>query len=504
MTNEQLVTTRNSLSGSEAKVQHPDVGSLDLLLRSQSSKSAAILSKNATISLAHNTVPQSETPNWNLNLTSTSSLLIVAIHMLFLYQWNGRKRPKCSYFTIVQKRKLHLLGLAMLSHPPTKNHNSRSRPQTPSSPADQEGRDDSGTGSGNRETPQDWGGQVVSKARQLSTWALQSGFALLLYNSHIIWSCRSLEALYVLNQGKDTDDWQQLLNSNIQPQQYGRVLFALTGTALLLEFRLSFSLLKISRKLEGGSPITASLPIQAGGNSERNTNNNQMQQKILHRPVGSLTALSCALVCVFQHHFEFVPLQVIPFVDNRYLLFGFSIPAPLTSLICWILLGWLSYETTPIAPVLSGLASGSLWAIGLTSFLQDQYWGNSVVAAFALLCCLSIRASNNTNHDPSDNTPRATSQSTYIPCIDYVSPSYAGRNEPEDSTTVLSTAGSFEGDESSDDGASDATSYDSSHGSPETEAHRQESVVSNDLEMAPLLENDRNQTVRARRGVSIG
>eukprot|EP00578_Thalassiosira_sp_NH16_P030720 CAMPEP_0181078270 /NCGR_PEP_ID=MMETSP1071-20121207/1395_1 /TAXON_ID=35127 /ORGANISM="Thalassiosira sp., Strain NH16" /LENGTH=180 /DNA_ID=CAMNT_0023159571 /DNA_START=1320 /DNA_END=1862 /DNA_ORIENTATION=+ len=59
---------------------------------------------------------------------------------------------------------------------------------------------------------------------------------------------------------------------------------------------------------------------------------------------------------------------------------------------------------------MSGLLSGSLWSMGLTSFLGTVYWGNVMLFSLALAMLFSLKA----------QPTYSIYLEKYFPCIDYV------------------------------------------------------------------------------------
>ena len=463
------------------------------------------------------------------NPTATSAVLVILLHFIFIHQWNVRKRHVLvSYRAIVQQRQYHKLWLAILSHPAGRGSQSPQSSESPTtttavalnSNVDQERRSDNqqqqqqqdirtlmnnnveqeGRSDNQQQQQQDIRTLITSMAMS----AYHSGAALMLYNSHIVWSSRALEVFYNFSefyqqQDGDSATVESKVICSAHPLQYLRVLIALTTIALLIEFRFSYALLKISKKL-----MTTNM--NGADEDHDGTNYTHIQRKILKRPVGTLTSLSAALVVIFREQFEYVPLQVIPFVDNQWLLLGlFSIPASLTTILCLCILMGLH----PGTPVICGFVSGSLWSIGLTTFAKEAYWGNSFIAVFLVLSCISIRAS--TIHDR--QWTDWTSSSTWIPCVDFVAWNYRGQslwgggNGPEEWGT--SSSGSlnraFDDDSSSTD--SDVPSADSSSDSSDHDelygripSNFGDSFDENDDIEMPSLVNGRAQTVRSRRG----
>ena len=519
--------------------------------------------------------------------TPTSFSLIVLLHVIFIYHWLFRKSRRdllVSYRVIVQKRQYHKVWLAMLSHPPAKHsnigHNPRHRSgnggfaaSLSASGSFEDGEHDRNNNNSNNTggSDQDLRNRLQEKAIQYALWAYQSGFALMLYNSHILWSCRALEVHY--NTVSSSEYYKNMYyytgasqpshpsennNSNnnkqdqatgpiirVHPLQYLRVLFSLTFMALVLELRVSSLLLKIAARgslSSSGSDtdLTIRFTDNTTGNSNRQrgrqssesgSTTDRIQHRLLYRSIGTLTSLSCALLIVFQHRFEYVPLQVFPFLDNRWLLVGLSLPAFITPFLCLFILAILSMPSHPVTSVCYGLFSGILWSFGLISFLEEPYWGNSLILAIILVSCASIKATGYSSTSssiapPTTSTTRGgftnasnpNTPAAWVPCIDFVSWNRRGERmrtfeERERSASSSNVTASEEEDEtvpSTDDD-------DSSSGGVGSSSFREDDLYGRLPDLSENLEdedipaaannesanNTRNRTMmRSRRGTS--
>jgi hypothetical protein len=449
--------------------------------------------------------------------STTTMVIVLLIHVLFLHQWNSRKQRKdllVSYSILVHKRQYYKLWLALLSHPPSSSSSSSSSSQTNNNNMmDWEQQQQQQQ----QQLPLEWRLPIRTLLGQAASWAYQSGFALLLYNSHLLWSCRALEGWYNYQQ------FQIIISLSPEvvgrPFQYARVLLALTTVALLVELRFSYILLQVCKRLGGPDAMTSSVMMIQLSSQEPTlaapTSHNRMQQKIIRKPIGTLTGLTCALTAVFHYHFEYIPLQVLPFVDNRLLLLGFSVPVTLSLLLVFGVLGYLSYPSRTLGPIVCGLASGVLWCLGVTTFLQDVYWGSSLAMFLVFLCALSLRASDNPTREPILDTHHhhhRRHHRTWVPCVDFVSWNRRGEQVREEYWDPLSRhvphSEDSSNDDSDDDDSDDEDSMDSSSRLEDSDNDNN----SDDLELAPLLLSSEQQgsshhhyqTVRARRGASSG
>lgn len=245
-----------------------------------------------------------------------------------------------------------------------------------------------------------------------------SGLPLLTFASHILWQCRSLEELYDEHDGKlilgvtgndvnvtqftgivtdvtkmqtagDAYNVEEHLSSvNDEGYTYFRVLVALAFTAILLELSLSRSILK---RLDGAVNF----------DGYRTT----PRQLLSQRAMCSIASLATALLGVYDSHFPYAPPPVLPFVRVSFLSSsGFS------SIFSTMILAVLTHRIHPVTSIISGLLSGSLWSLGVTSFLGTRYWGNAMLFSLVFGMLLSLKA------QPS----YATYLKMFVPCIDYV------------------------------------------------------------------------------------
>ena len=304
--------------------------------------------------------------------------LIVLLHIVFLFQWNARKTRRdvlTTYHQLVQKKQFHRSIIAVISHPPADPLTFRER----STLAIDMG--DSSQYGGRPGRLRNCCKSFVEFLHPVSFGHL-SGLPLLIYNSHLLWSCRALEALCPTS-------WF-----------YARLLVGLTIVALLCELRITDNLLLTTRAVAGMrigfSGVTA--PLQGG----------EQRRMLLHRTMGTPTMLTAALLLVYNFCFPYVAIPILPFlpVSRR-------VHVTLSYFTCFILLMALSWKSHPVTSVMCGTFSGFMWLIGLTSFLGDFYWGAVMVAWLTVGCLLSLRG-----------TPQLAG---WVPCIDYVAWDARGR-----------------------------------------------------------------------------
>jgi hypothetical protein len=340
----------------------------------------------------------------------TTFFLIVVVHLLFLYQWNARRSRKqvlASYRMLVQKKQFHRIWLALLSHPPIHVGRSRSSPQHQYSPTNLQLSIDMGDADANVHN---------NSTSNISTSDIQlfysnameriqykvgpllepllrghaSGLPLLLYNSHILWSCRALERNYQDDAG-----------------HYGRLLIVLAALAVAIELILSDRLLR--------SPVMSRAPrfqsIQPDPTADAIQ---RIRKQLLHRTMGTLTVVSTAILLIFRSELRHVPLQILPCFPN---LFFLNDPS-WTCTICIMVLLWLSRGSHSGFGVLSGSVVGMIWSTGLLTFMAEEHWGNGLLVWLMLLSLLSLKA------DPQ--------WAAWVPCIDHIAWDRNGRLVPVD------------------------------------------------------------------------
>jgi hypothetical protein len=338
----------------------------------------------------------------------TTFFLIVVVHLLFLYQWNARRSRKqvlASYRMLVQKKQFHRIWLALLSHPPMPEGRSRSSPQHQYSPtntqssiamgdADANVHNNNNNNNTSSSDIQLFYSNVMERIQYKVVPLLEpllhghaSGLPLLLYNSHILWSCRALERNY------QDDAWH-----------YGRLLIVLAVLAVAIELFLTDRLLQ-TPVMSRAAPRFQSIQPDPTADAI---------QLLLHRTVGTLTVVSTAVLLIFRSEFRHVPLQIFPFVPNPFFL---NDPSR-TCIICIMVLLWLCRGSHSGFGVLSGSVVGMIWSTGLLAFLAEEHWGNALLVWLMLLSLLSLKA------DPQ--------WAAWVPCIDHIAWDRNGRLVPVD------------------------------------------------------------------------
>ena len=365
----------------------------------------------------------------------TTLTFIAFLHILYIYQWNARRSRQdvcTSYDQLVEKKQFYRGLVAIVSHPPADGgeRDSNSLHNGESLMNDGEGGPIQRTGFfGRIFSFMLLNRAIVQRIRPIYQRIKQrilhplmygslSGLPLLVFASHVLWQCRALEELYDDQDGqlilgvveKDVNATQftgigtaatklqtaedayrvsnQLSMNDSGGYTYFRVLVALAFTTILLELSLSRSILKrMDRYVDFEGYRTTP------------------RQLLSQRAMCSIASLTTALLGVYDTHFPYTPPPVLPFVRVSVLSSsGFSMIFSIA------ILAVLAHRIHPVTSIISGLLSGSLWTLGLTSFLGTRYWGNAMLFSLGLAMLLSLKA-----------------QPTYskylemlVPCIDYV------------------------------------------------------------------------------------
>ena len=353
----------------------------------------------------------------DLSGVSTTLIVISVIHLFYWYHWmrkTSKRKLLVSYKTLIQKKHYYKAFLAVLFHPPTQ-HTGNSSPTRNHSPTTQT----------QQQQYQNlfcrlW--DIYRQQRQQSSCCHGrhlSGFPLLLYNSHILWTCRALEG------------------ETSSSLSYARFLWALISVALALDLILTFTVLNTLRDMHYATSSPFLLGAQITSSATRSSIPRQLEHHLTNRSIGSITMLTSALLVVFRHQFPHVPIQVLPFGlqgsgddtivesnavgewhhDSQHyhhqMMWMFWLVPWVSYCLCIIILFLLlsSHSINPLASIGFGTASGILWTNQLTSFLQQPYWSNGLIMGYGILCLLSLKATG----------------SKLLPCIEYVGWDVRGR-----------------------------------------------------------------------------
>lgn len=326
----------------------------------------------------------------------TTVWVITMMHFVYLYQFlrMPRRNVMVTYRSIIYHKKFHRVWVALLSHPPPR------LPQSSESEAFLEGDSQAfsttAVAMGGPDSQTSWqrGGILQQTRRNLLHWGyLQwqrfatSGLPLLLYNSHILWSCRALEELY-----NEDESWK-----------FARCGLSLVTLALSLELSLSHVIVQATIRrqqqleqpsMEGGfGEVQPNLDLTEGFLEDLRT-------RAEKRAIGTMTSLAAAVLVLFRFRYPQIPLAVLPFFTDRLLT---KFPG-ISFLLCIGMLGFLSRFSSPLG-VFSGAMAGVLWAGFRLDSLANASNGNWLVLAVLLLTIMSLKG-----RYPS-----------LLPCIEYVS-----------------------------------------------------------------------------------
>ena len=329
----------------------------------------------------------------------TTLVIILLLHILYVLHWNTKRTKRqllVSYQQLLQRKQFHLAIRAILSHPPVEPllHGGANDHVVSSSPSllavDMGHAVDPHNNNNNNYTS--WKERMHQRLKPLIQGHL-SGLPLLLYNSHILWSCRALEPA-LTNFNDPPDDRTE------EKKDYLYSILSWAALSLLLELLLSHRLLLTLKRRFG---IIGSNSNDFGSIQPEYSTLPNARRVVLHRGMGSLTGLTAAVLWIFHQSFPYVQLEPLP---------GLSIPlfVPLSYSLCLSILTVLSWRIHPVTPVFCGTVTGILWSAGLIRFLGNVYWGRCLVLWGTALCALSLK------HTTLD-----------IPCIDYVSWDHRGR-----------------------------------------------------------------------------
>jgi hypothetical protein len=395
----------------------------------------------------------------------TTLWLIIILHIIHFYQWNKRysKQDVCTnYEQLVEKKQYYRAVVAVFSHPPVNgergvirhhsNDNSNITNETSSTSVNYNGNADATVATTGisrfipcltfihrfiqsvRRIKQQY---VDLLLRPLLSGSL-SGLPLLAFCSHILWQCRALEELFNNYEGSvigravedNVDGIEEIQTIAIRVQKadedasssrmvpddyaYFRMLVTLSLTALLLELGYLRSTLR---------RIDQTIDYDNSRNSPRNL--------LRRRSMGSLGSLCAALLSVYDSHFPYTHVPVVPFVRLSFIsnsVFSHTFLIFILFLLC--------HRMHSLMSVVCGLFSGALWSLQITSFLATKYWGDRMLWALFIAILFSLKA----------NTTYSRLLSTVIPCLDHVAwnrdgeivgaaaydvPNQGGRNSPD-------------------------------------------------------------------------
>jgi hypothetical protein len=364
---------------------------------------------------------------------NTTLSLIVSLHLLYIYQWNkrlSRSDVATNYEQLVNQRQYWRGALAVISHPPIEGGERQVMNDYSSHENDSLNGDDVSNTTATRRFQAAW--IVYSRIQSFIrttcapfraftrrilhplVFGHLSGLPLLAFVSHVLWQCRALEEIYDVHGGililgvQDGDSVRKFVgmashvvlmdsNGNLttnldegnNSSSYLRVLIALATTSMLLEISFLRAILRrMDRHIDFNGYSTTPRTL------------------LSQRAICSLTSLSAAVLSVYDAMFPYAPPPILPFVKVPLVnSSGFSL------LFSIIILCILAHRIHPVTSVVSGLLSGTLWALGVTSFLGTRYWGNFMIGCLFGAILLSLKT----------NPSWSTYLGLVLPCLDYVS-----------------------------------------------------------------------------------
>lgn len=293
-----------------------------------------------------------EKHSWFQTNSGTFSIIFL-LHIVFIYQTKRRKTKKhclVSYRQLIQRKEYYKGILAILSHPPPEE-NIDMRWSAPI---------DFGTISDGDH----WIHRIQALLYPFSQgrW---SGLPLLLYISHLLWTCRSLEPLF---------------HSSCH---FARSILALAILAMALELLSMHHLLERTSHLLGTESHSS---VDFGSIQSDSSLGPLVRARsiIQHHTMGTCTALSYAILFLHWSTFPNVAIPVLPLL---------SIPwyPWISYLLCSSILGILSWRHHAATSWLAGTVAGFLWVSGF-HFLGELYWSIWWLGWVAIASLLSLKA----------------------------------------------------------------------------------------------------------------
>lgn len=286
---------------------------------------------------------------WYQTFPATLSIIILLLSV-FVHQWNRRRtKRQClvTYNQLIRKKQYYKGILSILSHPPAMDNVAMMRRSL-------------AIGLGSFVEGDRW----IQEGRTCLyhvTHGHLSGLPLLLYNSHLLWSCRALEPLF-------PSSWQYL-----------RSLVALAIMAMAIELIVAHSIVHRTYNLIGSD--TTNL-----GSYQPNFGADpliRVRDFIRHRTMGTCSALLHAVLFLYGKTFPHVAVPVLPLV---------SIPINpwMSYLSCSLILGALSWRHHAVSSFLAGTLAGGLWTLGF-HFLGELYWGTCLLMWVGMASVLSLK-----------------------------------------------------------------------------------------------------------------
>lgn len=220
---------------------------------------------------------------------------------------------------------------------------------------------------------------------------------LLLYNTHLLWSCRALERY-------SSSTSSGSISSHFD---YFRLLVGVGLWETLLELFVSLYFLRALGPNSSPTPpappdattsATATLlSVEQDEPSGDSPILRHVRRQIRNRTMGvSLSMISAALLMIFRFRFPYVGIPVLPWIPISrwlslspflsyvvvlFLLHHASIAATCSRATSWVAIGCGSFV-------------GMLWGSGWLDFCSNAYWGNGMLLMTLLLTVLSLKPRN--------------------------------------------------------------------------------------------------------------
>jgi hypothetical protein len=364
----------------------------------------------------HDVVTTSTSPYMSHEMVTVAFVLLIQV--AYLYQWNSRRSffHSCSIVEAVQQPRFWY-RLAILSLFSNSSHRSWTTTSTtnPSAP-------DSSAMNQNQQQQQ-----------EQQWWWLS--FVMLLYQVHLIWSCRAVEGFYYPYFGLALLAWIAINQALVALAVQRWFLMTSSSSA-------GAGAAVISSSSVGTSTTVLSMPWTTTSTSTTSAAIPATISMLVHQGVGGgvgCTSLTITWLVVFSHLFQHVGIPVVP-LDPLVSLsttpslsstpFSFLPPPRVSRRLCMILLTalhvflvhdritasspgmvmmatdhgvssrvqqysallfkircWLACILQPLV----GWITGKLWTLGVLDFLVEPYWGGWLFSFLLLVSLLSSR-----------------------------------------------------------------------------------------------------------------
>lgn len=296
----------------------------------------------------------------------TTSCLLLLIHVIYFTQiFLNIKCSGTSYYETIVEKKFYRILPAILSHPPLRKDNNDRDNEVSRNTFDVElgNRFEQSSSMADGNYIRNW--RILEKIKLMLSHVTSgkfSGLPLLLFITHIICYCRSLEEIYNGSSSKAP--------SSIKDAHYTycRVLLVLMTVPIALQMSIckiftTFSQYPRIRLIGIALSIT--------------------------KQYCSLTALSTALLVVFTNKNPHASLSFFPAFGN---IAFYVIPSSAIGFVAnFLMLAFLSVRICGISDVIFGAISGILWVDNITTFLAIDYWNNWLLAGVLIASAFSYK-----------------------------------------------------------------------------------------------------------------